>query len=155
MDLAFRIGATALLLAGLLAAPASAQEFVRGDCLNVVSPTRALRFENDIHARWYKRFWTGTCQDLNLCFPGSPNWNEIVTKLVVKGGPSQKAMLLPKACKLGQLIGMEWARDRRIKRISTQDLKRFSIILDDAGDPMRGLDAVEARARALIANPKA
>lgn len=154
MRVKFRVGASALLLAGLLSGTASAQEFVRGDCLNVVSPTRALRFENDIQARWYKRFWTGTCQDLNLCFPGSPNWNDIVTKLVVKGGASQRAVLLPKACRLGQLIGMEWSRDRRIKRISTQDLKRFSVILDDAGDPLKGVDAVEVRARALLAKPQ-
>ncbi|MDG2530615.1 hypothetical protein [Caulobacter endophyticus] len=152
--MAFRLGATALLLAGLMAGSASAQEFVRGDCLNVVQPTRALRFEDDTHARWYKRFWTGNCQDLSLCFPGSPNWNDIVTKLLVKGGSAEKPTLLPKACKLGQLIGMEWARDRRIKRISTQDLKRFSGILDDAGDPLKGVEAVEVKARALLAKPK-
>ncbi len=154
MVLRFRIGATALLFAGLVAGSASAQEFVRGDCLNVVQPTRGLRFENDDHARWYKRFWTGNCQDLSLCFPGSPNWNDIVTKLLVKGGPSEKPALLPKACKLGQLIGMEWARDRRIKRISTQDLKRFSNILDDAGDPLKGVEAVEVKARALLSKPQ-
>ncbi|WP_240633817.1 hypothetical protein [Caulobacter flavus] len=152
--MAFRTGATALLLAGLLAGSASAQEFVRGDCLNVVQPTRGLRFEDETHARWYKRFWTGNCQDLNLCFPGSPNWNDIVSKLLVKGGPAEKPALLPKACRLGQLIGMEWARDRRIKRISTQDLKRFSNILDDAGDPLKGVEAVEVKARALLAKPQ-
>jgi len=154
MKLRFLIGATALLLAGVMAGSASAQEFVRGDCLNVVQPTRSLRFENDEHARWYKRFWTGNCQDLSLCFPGSPNWNDIVTKLINKGGASEKPALLPKACKLGQMIGMEWARDRKIKRISTQDLKRFSNILDDAGDPLKGVEAVEVKARALLAKPQ-
>jgi hypothetical protein len=52
------------------------------------------------------------------------------------------------------MIGMEWARDRKIKRISTQDLKRFSNILDDAGDPLKGVEAVEVKARALLAKPQ-
>ena len=131
---------------------ASAQEFVRSDCRPVVQPTHALKFENDLHARWYKRFWTGACEDLSFCFAGSPNWNDIVTKLLVKGGDAQRKALLPKACRLGQLIGLEWARDRRIKRIKTADLKVFNTMLEAQRDPLRGIDQVEAKARAMVSS---
>lgn len=134
----------------LIAGEAGAQEFVRHDCRTTVQATSKLQFENDLHARWYKRFWTGSCQDLSLCMAGSPNWNDIVGKLLSKGGPSEQPVLLPKACRLGQLIGMEWARDRRIKRIKTGDLKVFSTMLEASGDPLRGVDQVERKARTLI-----
>lgn len=137
----------------LIASEAGAQEFVRPDCRTTVQPTSRLQFENDLHARWYKRFWTGSCQDLSLCMPGSPNWNDIVDKLLIRGGPSEHPVLLPKACRLGQLIGWEWARDRRIKRIKTGDLKVFSTMLEASGDPLRGVDQVERKARTLITPP--
>ncbi|WP_419317562.1 hypothetical protein ACN2C7_13910 [Caulobacter sp. ErkDOM-E] len=144
------VAALAMLL---VAGEAGAQEFVRHDCRTTVQATGRLQFENDLHARWYKRFWTGACQDLSLCLPGSPNWNDVVDKLLTRGGPSQQPVLLPKACRLGQLIGMEWARDRRIKRIKTGDLKVFNTMLEASGDPLRGVDQVERKARTLITPP--
>jgi hypothetical protein len=137
----------------LIAGEARAQEFVRHDCRTTVQATSKLKFENDLHARWYKRFWTGACQDLSLCLPGSPNWNDVVDKLLTRGGPSQQPVLLPKACRLGQLIGMEWARDRRIKRIKTGDLKVFNTMMEASGDPLRGVDQVEQKARTMITQP--
>ncbi len=138
----------------LTAAPvARASEFVRLDCRAVVKPTDALRFDTDEHLRWYKRFWTGACDNLTFCFPGSPNWNDLVGKLLIKGGPSEQPVLLPKVCRLGQLIGLEWAKDKDVQKITTKDLKQFNAMLEAAGDPLKGVDTVEARARALAAPP--
>lgn len=142
---------TALVL--LTAQAAHAGEFVRVDCRPLIKPTDAIRFDTDEHLRWYKRFWTGTCDQLSFCFPGSPNWNDIVGKLLVKGGPAEQPVLLPKACRLGQLIGLEWAKDKDIQKISTKDLKVFNSILEKAGDPLKGVEAVDAKARAMAALP--
>ena len=139
-----------VLAVTLFSGGASAQEFVRSDCRTMVQSTQSLKFEDPKHALWYKRFWTGSCADLSMCMPGSPNWNDIVSKLLIKGGPSERGVLLPKACRLGQMIGMEWARDRRIKRIKTGDLKTFNSILEASGDAVRGVEQVEAKARAMI-----
>jgi len=146
------IGAYLAALALMAPAAAHAEEFVRRDCQPVVQPTDALKFETDRHALWYRRFWTGSCaDDLPLCFPGTPNWNEIVSRLVARGGPQDRSVLLPKACRLGQLIGLEWARDKRIQRIRTADLKVFNTMLEAAGDPLTGLERVEGKAQAMIA----
>jgi len=133
------------------ASAAQAGDFVRADCRLVVRPTEAIRFDTDEHLRWYKRFWTGTCDHLSFCFSGSPNWNDIVGKLLAKGGPAEQPVLLPKACRLGQLIGLEWAKDKQVQKISTKDLRRFNAMLEAAGDPLKGVEAVEARARAMTA----
>ena len=132
---------------------AQAGEFVRADCRALVKPTDAIRFDTDEHQRWYKRFWTGTCDHLSFCFPGSPNWNDIVGNLLIKGGPTEQPALLPKACRLGQLIGLEWAKDKDVQKISTKDLKVFNGMLEAAGDPLKGVEAVDAKARAMTVQP--
>lgn len=141
-------------LALLAVAPvARAGEFVRADCRALIKPTDAIRFDTDQHQRWYKRFWTGSCDRLPLCFAGSPNWNDIVGKLLAKGGPGEQPTLLPKACRLGQLVGLEWAKSKQVQKISTRDLKGFKDMLETASDPLKGVEAVDAQARALIGQP--
>jgi hypothetical protein len=133
-----------------LSGVAQAQDYVRADCRGLVNPA-TLRFDTPEQVRWYKRFWTGDCDHLPFCFPGSPNWNDIVGKLMVRGGPSEQAALLPKACRLGQLIGLEWSRDKKVRHIDTGDLRAFKGILEKSGDALRGVEQVEASARAKLA----
>ena len=146
----FRVSGIVLATALFTSSPVLATEFVRDDCRSLVQPSSALRYDTAEHARWYKRFWTGTCEDLKFCFSGSPNWNDIVGKLLVKGGPSERAALLPKACRLGQLIGLDWSREKKIKHIHTADLKVFNTMLEASGDPLRGVEQVEAKAKAMV-----
>lgn len=138
---------TALTLC--IASAAQAQDYVRADCRGMLGAA-FQRFETPEHARWYKRFWTGECDHLPMCMSGSPNWNDIVGKLVVRGGPAEHAVLLPKVCRLGQTIGMEWARHKKVRRIDTGDLRAFKAQLEVAGDPLRGVEQVETLARAKL-----
>ena len=141
----------ATLAAGLLiAGGAQAQSFVRPDCQATMGAA-ANRYDSSEHARWYQRFWTGTCDHLAFCVPGSPNWNDIVGKLLVKGGPSERVAILPKACRLGQLIGLEWSREKAIRKIDTHDLRAFNAALESANDTLKGLDKVEQAARIKLA----
>jgi len=151
-SLALRRAFSVLAVVALLgvAPVARAGEFVRSDCRAIVKPTDTIRFDTDEHLRWYKRFWTGTCDHLPFCFSGSPNWNDIVGKLLAKGGQVEQPTLLPKACRLGQLIGLEWAKAKDIQKISTKDLKAFNNTLEAAGDPLKGVEAVDAKARAML-----
>jgi len=145
----FKISA-ALAAVLMTAGAAQAQSFVRPDCQTILGPP-ALRYDTPEHARWYQRFWTGHCDHLAFCVPGSPNWNEIVGKLLVKGGPSERAAMLPKACRLGQTIGLEWSREKTIRKIDTHDLRDFNTTLESSNDTLKGLDKVEQAARAKLA----
>ena len=147
-----RSRASAVLAAALMttAGAAQAQAFVRPDCQALIGAGPG-RYDTPEHARWYQRFWTGHCDRLPLCIPGSPNWNDIVDKLLVKGGPAERAALLPKACRLGQTIGLEWSRAKSIRRIDTADLRVFNATLESANDTLKGLDNVEQAARARLA----
>jgi hypothetical protein len=131
------------------ASAASAQDYVRADCRDMVAASPAA-FDSPEHARWYKRFWTGDCERLKFCFPGSPNWNDIVGKLLVRGGPAERVVLLPKACRLGRLIGLEWSRDKKIRKIDTGDLRKFNTMLEASGDALRGVERVEATAQGKL-----
>jgi hypothetical protein len=143
---------TALLVAAALglAGGARAQDYVRADCRAQFNPA-GLRFDTPLHQRWYRRFWTGDCDHLPFCFPGSPNWNDIVGKLVARGGPAEQAVLLPKACRLGEMIGLEWSRDKKVRRIDTGDLHVFKSQLEASGDALRGVEQVEKSAQAKLA----
>jgi hypothetical protein len=145
-----RTALLALVLGCGLAGAVQAQDYVRADCRAQLAPT-ASQFATPLHQRWYRRFWTGDCDHLPLCFSGSPNWNGIVGKLLARGGPAERAALLPKACRLGQIIGLEWARDKKVRRIDTDDLHAFKGQLEASGDALLGIERVEASARAKMA----
>jgi hypothetical protein len=147
-------GARTALLALVLALRSGRSGSGPGLCpRRLPGPDRSGRaaVRHALHQRWYRRFWTGDCDHLPLCFAGSPNWNDIVGKLLTRGGPAERAALLPKACRLGQMIGLEWARDKKVRRIDTGDLRAFKGQLEASGDALRGIERVEASARAKMA----
>lgn len=141
-------------LAALLALPrqAETQAYVIPMCRAYVSDTN-LHFDSAEHVRWYKRFWTGQCDHLLACLPGSPNWNDVAAKLVARGTPAQRPALAPQACGLGQRIGLEWSREHGVRRITTMDLKRYHALLDHDADPVRGLASVESAVAADLKRP--
>ena len=144
-----------LVLASLalgLAGQASAQAYVAPLCRSYVSDA-SLHFDSAEHVRWYKRFWTGQCDHLLACFPGSPNWNDIAVKLVTRGGPAERPALQPQACSLGQRIGLEWSREHGVRRITTEDLRRYHDILDRVSDPLRGVVTVESAVETDLRRP--
>lgn len=140
----------AVLLA--LAGEAQAQAYVAPMCRAYVSDAN-LRFDTAEHVRWYKRFWTGQCDRLLACLPGSPNWNDVAARLVARGTPAQRPALLPKACGLGQRIGLEWSREHGVRRITTTDLRRYRELLERQADPFRGLAIVESAVEADLKRP--
>lgn len=145
------VGALAAL--AVCTGSAKAETVVRPDCRPFVSATNAVRFETDLQRRWYTRFWTGACDRLPMCMPGSPNWNDVVGKLAARTPGAQRAALQPRICRLGQLIGLEWARDKKVQKISTRDLRAFNRTLDAAPDVAKGVEDVETKARSMIAAP--
>jgi hypothetical protein len=144
------LAVAAVLTAG--AGTAAAQAYVTPICRGYVSEA-SLRFDTAEHARWYKRFWTGQCDHLLACFPGSPNWNDIAARLVARDPPAQRPVLQPKVCGLGQRIGLEWSREHGVRRITTTDLRRYHTLLERDADPLRGLNIVETAVDADLKRP--
>lgn len=143
------VGASLAILL-VLPAVAQANDFVRAECRDGVT-TAPAAFETPEHQRWYKRFWTGECDQLKRCIPGAPHWNSMIGKLLVRGAPSERATLQPKACRLGRLIGLEWSRSKKIRRIDLDDLRDFNRMLEASPDPLQGVEKVEAAVRARLA----
>ncbi|MDB5423625.1 MAG: hypothetical protein JWQ29_1041 [Phenylobacterium sp.] len=142
----------ALLTLMILSAsgPARAEDFIAPACRPTV-PLASVQFETPLQARWYRRFWSGDCNHLSGCFSGSPNWNAILDKLLARGGAAERPALLPEACRLGQTVGLEWTREKTVRRISTNDLRDLYRVLEGSGDPLRGVERVDAMVRARLA----
>jgi len=137
-----------VVVAAFIGGEAKAQTYVRPDCQPHISAPRLD--PSPPTAGWYRRFWTGDCQGLRGCVGGSPNWNEIVGKLVTRSTAAERPAVLAKACSLGPLIGQEWTRPREIRRIDSGDLRKFQRALGSAGDVLKGIELVDAQARAKI-----
>ena len=69
------------------------------------------------------------------------------------GQPAQRGQALTKACRLGQLIGLEWSRSKTIRKIDLGDLRAFNHTLDHADDVLKGIDQVEQAARIKLTAP--
>lgn len=140
----------------LFAGTARADEFVRSDCRGLVSASDGLSYERPEHPVWYRRFWTGECGGLPIyrCKPGSPNWNDVAGQMMSRAAPAARNAVRIKACKLGQMIGYEWSRDKPIRRIDTADLKAMLKLLNETPDVSAGLDRVDARVRELMGRPR-
>lgn len=132
----------------------NAQEltYIRADCGNFVSPVAKLHFDNAEHAAWYRRFWTGECQGLPIfsCMAGTPNWNSMVGQFLAKSRPETRDLVAKKACRLGELIGFEWAKDNSIRRISTNDLPDLLALAQNDPDVSNGLDRASSRVNNLL-----
>jgi hypothetical protein len=143
-----------LFLGVLLAttpAAASGQTYVRPDCRGPQGARPPARFDDQEHAQWYRRFWTGDCGDLSFCQAGAPDWDDIVAEVVARTAPARRVAVKWQACRLGQLIGYEWARDNSIRKIDSDDLLSFASEIDQAQDMPAAVTLVEQQARAKLA----
>lgn len=143
------ICAASLLTLALLLDPAfaGAQTYVRADCRKALGQP-APHFDDQIHGQWYRRFWNGDCGSLSFCASGSPSWNGAVAELKARAASAKRASVTLKACRLGRLIGFEWARDNSIRKIDTGQLEEFINTLQTTQDPTQALATVEAEANA-------
>jgi hypothetical protein len=155
------VAAVAFLVATVgIGAPlgATAQEAIRQDCLAHVAPISRLTFSHDKHRRWYRRYWNGKCDGLSTsffsdaCSENEPGWNHAVGEILRQAPPARAGELLAKACKLGELIGYEWAKDNNVRCIHTMgssSLSSLNSILREGGDIFARLERIEAKAKSM------
>ena len=105
------------------------------------------------HRRWYARFWTGRCTDLSLftCFSGRPFWHETMRTLGESVAPERREALTRRLFALGRRIGHEWARENDVRKISTDDIRRWYRELEKGGDIAATVARIEAEADRKLA----
>lgn len=154
----FMVGFAAALSRGAVA------QVIRADCQPHVSSTARLSFAHEKHRLWYQRFWNGKCQGLSQSFLGDacsetePGWNDVVGTIVRQGQETRRAEALARVCKLGELIGYEWAKDNNVRCIHTMGANSLSTLkglLTAGGDVFERLGRVEARAKSMCSGLRA
>ena len=157
------LAAAAILAAVVAPVTASAQEPIREDCLPHVSSPSKLKFNAGKHDQWYSRYWNGKCGSLTLlrdqCHQSDPGWNSAIAVILTESTPANSAQVLAKACKLGELVGYEWAKDNNVRCIHStghngNNLVVLRGIVQDAkgGDIMKRLEVAEAKAKTMCAS---
>ena len=134
-----------LFIALLAAAPARAQE--------ADVPYQGLSFDDAKHRLWYARFWTGKCTGLAFyeCRSGEPNWNETTRRLATTAPAERRAALSARLLKLGRSVGHEWAKENDVRRISTDHIRTWYIVLDEAKDAEAAIAQIESEAARALA----
>jgi hypothetical protein len=158
-----RILIASVFVAAVVPAAANAQ-VIRADCASHVAAISRLSFAHEKHRLWYQRFWTGKCQGLSQSFLGDacsesePGWNEAVSVLVRQAPKERQGEVLARACKLGELIGYEWAKDNNVRCIhtfGTNSLSTLNGLLKGTGDVFERVTRTEARARSMCSSLRA
>lgn len=139
-------------------------QVIRTDCQAHVASAARLSFAHEKHRLWYQRFWNGKCEGLSQSFLGDgcsesePGWNQVVSTVVQQGPAERRSELLARVCKLGELIGYEWAKDNNVRCIHTMGSNSLSTLkglLTAGGDVFDRLSRVEARAKSMCSSLRA
>lgn len=112
-----------------------------------------LAFDNAKHRGWYVRFWTGSCDELRyvICMAGTPNWNNIMQRLLANVPAAKRERLHVRLILLGRRVGYEWARENDVRRINNEHIKSWSADLKtNAADPEAAVTRIEGQARTLL-----
>lgn len=131
---------------------AALPSFVRAQD-NAAVPYEGLAFADANHRRWYARFWTGNCGELSLfvCFPGRPYWHETMRKMTADAAPERRPALSTRLLALGRRIGHEWAKENDVRKISTEDIRRWYRELEKADNAEDAIARIEAEAERMLA----
>lgn len=156
---------TALLVSSvvLLAAPAGAQNIIRNDCLPYIAAASKLTYDGGDHRKWYRHYWEGKCEGFWPweCTTSQKGWNARMNELLnTAATPQQKQRVLQLACKQGELIGYEWAKDNNKRCLQTErsqdpvkNLELLREILQNTGlTPLDRLKATGAKFREWCPN---
>lgn len=139
-----------------IASAAGADDSIRPDCHPHVVSIERLSFAHAKHRLWYQRYWSGKCVGLSFlgdgCTESEPGWNEVITVLLPHAPSTRANELLATACKLGELVGYEWAKDNNVRCIHTNgqsSIRTLIEILRENRDVFDRLRRADAKAKSM------
>jgi len=100
---------------------------VPAGCKDFISPIGRLSYESETHRNWYVSWWDGKCEGLPswpFC-QSKPYWNTVVEPVLEANPGADRKSLLRELCRLGELIGYEFARDNTWRCIDRDDLSAW------------------------------
>ncbi len=127
-------------------------------CKDFISPIGRLSYENDTHKNWYASWWDGKCEGLPswpFC-QAKPYWSTVIEPVLEANPGADRKSLLRELCRLGELIGYEFARDNTWRCIDRNDLSAWVESFSSTdGNIYQKIVAVrtEAERKIRIANP--
>jgi hypothetical protein len=129
--------------------------------------TETRPFDRKRQKGWYHRWWSGKCgkvpyPDRWTCTTSKgaakegsverdKSWHSMVEKFAAH--PSGDKVEIAKAmCKLGELIGLEWARDNDVRCIHTSDLPKLwaDLEVDESRTPLKRIENVRGQVMKIL-----
>lgn len=122
-------------------------------CPTELDPYIDHEYDHDAHRLWYRRYWTGNCEDVpGFCLPGDPSWFNVVDELEQTVPEAERGVLRNRLWAFGRTVGHEWASDPDLndKQIVTRDLRRWGNQLENAEDLLATITEIEEEVCALL-----
>lgn len=114
-------------------------------------------FDRKRQKGWYARWWTGRCDAVPLpdkltCVPDEKkSWVKIVRTISEQAPADQRPAVVREACQLGELAGLEWAKDNNRRCLHTNDLQPLWTVLEDKRiAPLERINRVRTSIRAKL-----
>ena len=95
-------------------------------CPQAFNRLEGLEFDDDLHLRWYARFWTGKCKNfrfLDFCVEDEGGWYDLVDVMSARVAPHERVRARAELWAVGRMIGYEWSERNQERKISTDDLR--------------------------------
>ncbi len=122
-------------------------------CKDFISPVGRLSYENEAHRNWYVTWWDGQCEGLPswpFC-QSKPYWSTVVEPVLEANPDVDRKPLLRELCKLGELLGYEFARDNTWRCIDRDDLSAWVDMFSSRdGNIFQKIASVKSGAEAKI-----
>ncbi|SLN59570.1 hypothetical protein ROA7450_03085 [Roseovarius albus] len=96
------------------------------NCPQSFDPVQSLHFDDDLHVRWYARFWTGKCKGFGVfdfCVEEEGGWHQLVDEMSSLVPKVERPRARAELWAIGRMIGFEWAKRNHLRKISTEDLR--------------------------------
>jgi hypothetical protein len=123
-----KLTSSLLLLFFLTQAAHALDDPIPAACKGFVTPVNKLTFENEMHRNWYVSWWDGKCEGLPswpFC-QSKPYWSTFVEPVLEANPNADRNSLTQELCKLGEIIGYEFARDNQWRCIDRDDLSAWA-----------------------------
>lgn len=112
-------------------------------------------FESDKHRLWYGRFWTGQCVGLqtfipDFCQDRGFHWANAMSQVLERVAPAKRNGLITEMWELGELIGREWSRNKDLRAIDLNMLRRWGDAMRYGEDVVATIEQISREAHAAL-----
>ncbi len=123
-------------------------------CPDTFDPYVNLTYNHEPHELWYRRFWTGSCENVpGFCLRGDPAWLDVTDEIAAQFPADEQGRVRNRLWAMGRAVGYDWSSDEDIntdKVVTTRQFQRWGNALESSEDITATLTEIEGEICELL-----